>query len=159
MTVEISETPRPAVPDRDIDVEAIAAFAADTLRREGVGDDARLSIAFIDVDEMARLNAEFMGKDGPTDVLSFPIEDASPGQPPAAVPDGPPLMLGDILISADVVAAHADEFGVSFEDELYLMVCHGVLHILGWDHQTDDDERHMEAREAEHLATVGRMRR
>ena len=73
--------------------------------------------------------------------------------------DGPPLELGDIVISADVVAMHADTYDVSFEDELHLMVCHGLLHILGWDHQTDAEAHAMEAREAQHLATIGRTRR
>jgi probable rRNA maturation factor len=100
-----------------------------------------------------------MGKSGPTDVLSFPIEDAEPGRPPVRTPDGPPLALGDVVVCPEVVAANAEAYGVTFDDELHLMICHGVLHILGWDHQTDAQAHAMEQREAEHLATIGRVRR
>jgi len=159
MTVEISDPPQPTSPENAFDPDAVAAFAAATLAREGVDADARLSIAFVDIERIAALNAEFMGKDGPTDVLSFPIEDATPLHPPRRVDGGPPLLLGDVVIAPDVVAANAIANGVAFEDELYLMVCHGVLHILGWDHQTEAEAVLMESREAEHLATVGRTRR
>ena len=154
MTVDVSE-PAPG----GVDPRAVASFAEATLRREGVDAEAHLTVSFVDVDTMADLNQRFMGKSGPTDVLSFPIDDATPGIPPTRQPEGPPLDLGDIVISVDVVAEHADEYGVSFDDELFLMVCHGVLHILGWDHQTELEAEAMEAREAEHLGTIGRSRR
>lgn len=154
MTVEIS-----AGHTSTIDTDAIASFAQATLEREGVAPNAVLSLAFVGEEAIAELNQAHMGKAGATDVLSFPIEDAEPGIPPVAVPEGPDLELGDIFICPEVVTAHSVEYGVTFEDELYLMVCHGVLHILGWDHQTDEDARAMEGREAEHLATVGRVRR
>lgn len=143
----------------DADTQRLGAFAQATLEREGLAGDAVLTLTFTSTDAMTELNETHMGRTGPTDVLSFPIEDAEPGVPPVADPDGPPLVLGDIFISGDVVQEHAAEFGVTFEDELYLMVCHGVLHILGWDHQTGDETARMEAREAQHLATVGRTRR
>lgn len=154
MTVEISE-PHPA----DVATDAVASFASGTLVREGVDPSALLSITFVDAEVMASMNADHMGKLGPTDVLSFPIEDASPGVPPRQSAGGPPLVLGDIFISSEVVKENAEGLGVSFDDELYLMVCHGVLHILGWDHQTDMEAEAMESREAEHLATIGRARR
>lgn len=154
MTVEVVES-QPI----DVDTGPLGSFAQATLEREGVDPDARLTLTFTSADAIADLNATHMGEDGPTDVLSFPIEDAQPDAPPVVVPDGPPLDLGDVVISAEVVADHAAEFGVTFEDELYLMVCHGVLHILGWDHQTEHEAHRMEAREAQHLATVGRNRR
>ncbi len=154
MTIDISDAPR-----TDVDADEVARFARSILDAEGVAADASLSIEFVDPDHIAELNAEFMGKIGPTDVLSFPIEDAEPGHPPVRAEGGPPVDLGDIVICADVVHEHADAFGVSFDDELHLMVCHGVLHILGWDHQTDDEAERMEAREAEHLQRIGKVRR
>jgi len=138
---------------------ALQDFAASILSAEGVSDDASLSISFVDRAEIADLNERFMGNQGSTDVLSFPIEDATPGVPPLSQVDGPPLELGDIFICEDVVADHADSLDVAFEDELYLMVAHGVLHILGWDHQNDVDGQMMETREAKHLKTIGRPRR
>ncbi len=154
MTVDVSEPPISS-----IDVDGLTGFAERILASEGIDGEAHLSIAFVDLETMAALNEEHMSKSGPTDVLSFPIEDAAPGDPPTVDPDGPPLLLGDIILSADVIAKHATEYGVSFDDELHLMVCHGVLHILGWDHETDEQAMAMEHREAQHLATVGRARR
>ena len=147
-------------PDRgDVDPGAIAEFIEAVLRAEGVPDDASLAVTFTSVDDIADLNERFMGRTGPTDVLSFPIEDASPGHPPRALDGGPPLVLGDIFICKDVVDTHATEYEVSFDEELYLMVVHGVLHILGWDHTDDHEAAAMESREATHLATIGRTRR
>jgi probable rRNA maturation factor len=143
----------------DVDQGAIRDFVEAVLSDEGVAQDASLAITFVDPDDIADLNERFMGKAGPTDVLSFPIEDASPGNPPTVVDGGPPLALGDIFICTDVVEDHANEYGVSFEDELYLMVVHGALHILGWDHISDDEANAMESREAKHLTTIGRRRR
>lgn len=143
----------------DVDVPSVRAFADAILEGEGVDPGARLTITFVSADRIAELNERFMGSRGPTDVLSFPIEDASPGEPPAAVDGGPALDLGDIFICPEVVTAHSDEYGVTVDDEMYLMVCHGVLHILGWDHQTDGEAHAMESREAIHLASIGRHRR
>lgn len=154
MNVDVSAASR-----SDINESELANFAASILERESVDGDSTLSIAFVDEYAMAQLNNDHMGRTGPTDVLSFPIEDAAPGLPPVRDVTGPPLELGDIFICSEVVEAHADELGVSFEGELHLMVVHGVLHILGWDHQTEADARAMEEREVEHLAMMGLDRR
>lgn len=154
MNVEVSGVTR-----SDIDEQKLAEFVADILERECVDRDSSLTISFVDTDAMAVLNAEHMNRNGPTDVLSFPIEDAAPGHPPVRLEGGPPLELGDVIICADVVVANADENGVAFDNELHLMVTHGVLHILGWDHQNEGEAEAMEIREAEHLATVGLARR
>ena len=140
MTVEVSEPPISS-----IDVDELTGFAERILAGEGIDGEAHLAITFVDLDTMAALNEEHLSTSGPTDVLSFPIEDAAPGDPPTVDPEGPPLLLGDIILSADVIAEHAAEFGVSFDDELHLMVCHGVLHILGWDHETDETIVKLEA--------------
>lgn len=154
MNVEVSGARR-----SDIDETELARFAASILDREAVADESVLSVTFLDSDSIAHLNAQHMSKKGPTDVLSFPIEDASPGNPPRRTPDGPPVELGDIFICEEIVEAHADEYGVPFDSELHLMITHGVLHILGWDHQTEAEAEAMEAREAQHMATVGLVRR
>lgn len=141
------------------DERSLIDLAAHVLEAEHVDAESSVVIHLVDDDAISELNERHMGRSGPTDVLSFPIEDASPGEPPVRAAGGPPLDLGDIFISTDVVRRHADEYHVEFGDELHLMVCHGVLHLLGWDHQTDDQAEAMEAREAEHLASVGRSRR
>ena len=152
MTVDISGQ-RPAT----VDIDALQEFVAATLEREGVPDDAELSISFIGNEEIATLNEEHLGKSGPTDVLSFPIEDFSNGIVDAD-PAGPPLMLGDVVICPAVVRANADASGVAFEDEMALMVVHGILHLLGSDHVIEAEAEAMELREREILALVGRQR-
>jgi probable rRNA maturation factor len=154
MTIAVSHADR-----EDVDPEAIAGFVEAILVSEGVAPDAALAVTFVSAEDIADLNERFLGKAGPTDVLSFPIEDASPGHPPGAIADGPPLALGDIFICTDVVDTHATEYGVSFDEELYLMVVHGVLHILGWDHVDGREAAEMESREARYLSTIGRSRR
>ena len=143
----------------DSDQRSLVDLATLILVAERVDDESSVAIQFVDDEAISVLNEAHMGKPGPTDVLSFPIEDASPGKPPTRAVGGPPLDLGDIFISTDVVRQHAAEYEVEFGDELHLMVCHGVLHLLGWDHQTDEEAVAMEARETEHLASVGRSRR
>ena len=143
----------------DVEPGTLEEFAEAILVGEGVAYDASLAVTFASIEDIADLNERFMGQTGPTDVLSFPIEDASPGCPPRQQQGGPPLDLGDIFICTDVVDMHATQYGVSFDEELYLMVVHGVLHILGWDHVDPHEAQAMESREAVHLAAVGRSRR
>jgi probable rRNA maturation factor len=154
MNVEVSGASR-----TDTDEGELARFAASILHRESVDDEASLSITFLDSDAITDLNVRYMSRIGPTDVLSFPIEDAAPNSPPVPTPEGPPLELGDIFICEKIVDAHAAEHDVSFDSELHLMVVHGVLHILGWDHQTGTEAEAMEEREARHLASIGLERR
>ncbi len=143
----------------EFDERLLADFAQAVLDAEGLDPDSCVSIRFVSNEAIAELNEVHMGKVGPTDVLSFPIEDAAPDAPPRRQVDGPPLDLGDIFISTNVVKEHANEYGVEFSTELHLMVCHGLLHLLGWDHETDEATARMEQREAEHLAAVDMVRR
>ena len=131
MNVEVSGVTR-----SDMDEQELAEFVANILEREGVDRDSSLTISFVDTDAMAVLNAAHMNKKGPTDVLSFPIEDAAHGHPPVRLEGGPPLELGDVIICADVVVANADENGVAVDSELHLVVTHSVLHMLGCGHQS-----------------------
>jgi probable rRNA maturation factor len=109
-----------------------------------------IGIRFVEAEEMAELNAEHMGHDGPTDVLSFPID----GDPIDAVfpgPDEPPWLLGDLVICPEVAAANAPSHAGNLDDEMALLVVHGVLHLLGMDHADDDERAAMQARERELL--------
>jgi len=127
-----------------------------------------VSLIFADEITIASLNQQFMGIEGPTDVLSFPIEGepdptgrvpdaggSGPGEPPA--PEIPTL-IGDIVICPSVAARNAVEHECSFDDEIALLVVHGVLHLLGWDHADDEEAERMEARERELLARHYRAR-
>lgn len=136
----------------------LLSLAELVLVHEGVPPDSEVSIVLIDEAAMAELNERHMGKTGPTDVLSFPIEDSAPGEPPQRLPGGPPLNLGDVFIAPAVVRRHAEDRDVAPEDEMALMVVHGLLHVLGWDHQDDGEAEAMEAREAQLLSAAGRVR-
>jgi probable rRNA maturation factor len=148
--------------DERIDLDTWVALASGALTDEGVRGLAEVSLIFLDEAAIAALNKQFMGNDGPTDVLSFPIDNepepsgrvpdsggSGPGEPP--IPEIPQLV-GDIVICPAVAARNALEHEVSLDDEVALLVVHGVLHLLGWDHVEDDEAERMEARERELLA-------
>jgi probable rRNA maturation factor len=153
--------------DLPIDIDRWQALARAVLIDEGVVGDVEVSLMFVDEPSISALNLQFMGKEGPTDVLSFPIdEEASPrnGSPNAPHPspldddeddDDQPMMLGDVLICPVVAARNAVEnihedpvvHDGSLEDELALLVVHGLLHLMGMDHMVDSEAEEMEARE------------
>lgn len=143
----------------EVDLAALRSLAELVLLEEGYDDDAEVTLLFVTEPEMASYNRRFLDRDGPTDVLAFPVEELLPGVVPEAHPQGPPLVLGDVIIAPDYVRRQAADFEVTFENEMALMVTHGVLHLLGYDHTTDDEAERMEARERELLAMKGWTRR
>ncbi len=153
MTVFLADEQDVAVPADDL-----RELAGVVLDAEGYPERVEVTILLVDDDTMAGYNEKFMGRDGPTDVLAFPIEALTPGSAPFLSPQDPPLHLGDIVISPTYVQQQATGRAVGFHDELSLMVVHGMLHLMGWDHPDDDLAEHMERREAEILAAVGKVR-
>ena len=153
MPVELSDEQ-----DDPLELDHLRSVVDAVLRGEGVPDSTLVSLSFVDRDAMTTLNETHMDKTGPTDVLSFPIEVLTPGEMPDAAPDAPPLMLGDVVICPDVVRQQAQGAAVAFHDEMALMVVHGLLHLLGYDHERDDDAEVMERRERDLLALAGRVR-
>jgi probable rRNA maturation factor len=138
-------------------------LAEAVLADEGVKGDAELSVLFVDEGSIADLNKRFLGKDGPTDVLAFPIDEepADSGRSPDSGGTGPgftadpveaPTLLGDVVICPAVAQRNAAGHTGSYDDELALLVVHGILHLLGMDHETDDEAEAMEARERQLLA-------
>jgi probable rRNA maturation factor len=144
--------------DQPIVTDELLLLAELVLEAEGLDEEAGVALVLIDEEQMTELNEAHMGKEGPTDVLSFPIETATPGSPPKRTPGGPPIELGDVFIAPSVVRRNAERHGSPFEDELALMVVHGLLHLLGWDHEDETGAIRMESRERELLARVGRVR-
>jgi len=110
------------------------------------GGVASVSLLVTGEAESRRLNAEYRGKDRPTNVLSFPCD---------PIPGVPERLLGDLVICAPVVAREAAEQGKPLEAHVAHMVVHGMLHLLGYDHEREADARRMEAREREILAGFG----
>jgi probable rRNA maturation factor len=152
--VDVTDQRVDPLPDQSIDPDRWAALAAEVADRELDAETRRprISLVFVDEDEMARLNGDHRGVDGSTDVLSFPI-DADP--PTDSGLSGPAWMLGDIAICPAVAARNAPDHAGTYVDELALLVVHGVLHLLGMDHLDDVEADEMEAREQLHL---GRLR-
>lgn len=131
-----------------VDAHRWSELARAVLVAEGrVGE---LTLTFVDRDEIAELNREHMGSDGPTDVLSFPLD----ADDPAAGGAGEPVLLGDVVICPEVAIANAPEHAGTVDDELALLVVHGILHVLGHDHVGPDDTARMRARELEHLGAL-----
>ncbi len=131
--------------DVSIDATRWAALAAAVICDEGRSGE--LTLTFVDRDEIATLNAEHLGKDGPTDVLSFPLDDD-----PSDVVAGP-LLLGDVVICPSIAAASAPDHAGTLDDELALLTIHGVLHVLGHDHAEDGERAAMQAAELRYLQT------
>ena len=136
-------------------------LAEAVLADEGVEGEVEVSIMFVDEDHIADLNREFMAHEGPTDVLSFPIDGVTDAgtsglAPPMAQTapdlDDQPLLLGDVVICPAVAGRQAPDHAGSYEDEVALLVVHGLLHLLGHDHASDGERDAMQGRERALLA-------
>jgi probable rRNA maturation factor len=112
-----------------------------------------ISVTLTGDEQVRALNAEWRGKDKPTNVLSFPMADER--DLTRANVDGPELLLGDIILAHGVCEAEAAEKGVSVEQHATHLLVHGTLHLLGYDHHEDRDAADMEAREVRALARLG----
>jgi probable rRNA maturation factor len=128
-------------PEVRVDVDRWEQLAIRVLADEGVTGE--LTLTFVDATDIAELNAAHMGVDGPTDVLSFPLDD----EPTPGVP----TLLGDVVISPAVAAAQSATHAGTLDDELALLVVHGILHVLGHDHAEPDETARMRHRELELL--------
>jgi probable rRNA maturation factor len=138
-------------------------LAEAVLAHEGVRGEIEVSILFVDEVAIGDLNSRFLGKDGPTDVLAFPIDEepADSGRSPDSGGTGPgftvepedaPTLLGDVVICPAVAFRNAPEHAGTYEDEIALLVVHGLLHLLGLAHDEPAEAEAMEARERELLA-------
>ena len=121
----------------------LSTLARHTLSSEDVDEGAELSLLFVEPDYIKNLNKRFAGDDYATDVLAFPMmEDDEDGS----------LLLGDVVICPQIADENARRLGHDLENELAALVVHGTLHLLGYDHQKDEDKARMDARTAEILA-------
>lgn len=130
-----------------VDQQLLGRLAEHVLARLHVHPDAELSVAVVDEEEMARLHVEWMGLPGPTDVLSFPMDELRPGTPEHPA-EG---TLGDIVLCPTVALRQAEAAGHPAADELCLLTVHGILHLLGHDHAEPDERRIMFALQRELL--------
>lgn len=135
MSVEINN--ESAVPVDEAAIQRLAVYALDQLH---VHPDAELAIVFVDEAAMEQLHVQWMDEPGPTDVLSFPMDELRPGTEDSPTPPG---LLGDIVVCPQVAIAQAEAAGHSPLEEMVLLTCHGILHLLGFDHAEPDEEREM----------------
>ncbi|MPV37193.1 rRNA maturation RNase YbeY [Georgenia subflava] len=134
----------------EVDGEEFAALARYVLEEMRVHPQAELSILFVTTDVMSELHERWMDEPGPTDVLSFPMDELRPGRAGEEPTEG---TLGDIVLCPEVAAAQARTAGHSTIEELLLLTTHGILHLLGYDHAEPEEEKEMFALQRRLLLT------
>jgi probable rRNA maturation factor len=148
--------------DEPVDTLRWTRLAGAVLEAEGVRGDAEVSLLFVDETAMAELNQRFLGHAGPTDVLAFPIDEDvyegarsadSLGPGPSVDPELAelPTILGDVVLCPAVARRNAPTHAGTYDDELALLVVHGLLHLLGMDHAEREEAEVMQKREQELL--------
>ncbi|MDR2703024.1 MAG: rRNA maturation RNase YbeY [Cellulomonadaceae bacterium] len=121
----------------EIELVELSRYVLDS---QYVHPQAELSIMLVDIPVMTDLHIKWMDEPGPTDVLSFPMDELQPGQPGSLSGPG---HLGDIILCPEVAAKQAKDAGHSTAEELLLLTTHGILHLLGFDHAEPEEERVM----------------
>ena len=146
--------------DALVDLGLLGRLAGGVLSGEGYDRGCLVDVTLVAEERMADMNLRHRGNRGATDVLALPLQVIEPGErAPWHGERGPPLHLGDVVIAPDYVSRQAAREGTRFSEEMGLMVVHGVLHLLGYSHDSDSDAEVMEERERRHLATEGLNRR
>jgi probable rRNA maturation factor len=131
----------------------------ETLRYEGQTGSYEVSVTFIDNAGIHELNREYREKDRPTDVLSFPMWEGDEEGIGDIDPNGEAVLLGDIILSVEKAMAQAQEYGHSIERELAFLSVHSTLHLIGYDHETsEDDEKYMNETQETILIKIGQPR-
>ena len=147
--------------DLPVDTDGLRALAQVVLEKEGMPPSTEVGIMLVTDDDMAVHNQRFLGRDGPTDVLALPLAPSGSEhrESAARAGTGVPHALGDVIVAPRYVDDQARRLGIAYEDEMALMVTHGLLHLIGYDHGSDSEAEHMESRERCLLAAIGMERR
>ena len=132
--------------------EEIARLVASVMEGEGCIDPGEVSVSFVDAESIHGLNRDYRGVDRPTDVLSFVIDDPYGDEDGYDEYDGETPMFGVIIVCPSVVEGQAGGFGNSAADEMRLLLVHGALHLMGYDHEVAEEAEEMEALERAYLA-------
>lgn len=138
MSIEIQNESGVAVDTRGL--ERLARHVLDEMR---VNPLVELSIRLVTIETMTAYHERFMNEPGPTDVLAFPMDELHDQRDDNDDEDAPPTLLGDVVLCPDVAERQAVIAGHSAEEELHLLCAHGVLHLLGYDHGDEAEEREM----------------
>ncbi|MGX9900807.1 rRNA maturation RNase YbeY [Arthrobacter sp. SA17] len=123
-----------------VDEEQLVALSRYIFERLFIHPQAELSVLLVDEEAMEKLHIELMDEPGATDVLSVPMDELTPGTPDKPTPQG---MLGDIAICPQVAEVQARNAGHSTQDEMLLLATHGILHLLGYDHEDPEEKAEM----------------
>ena len=135
MSIEINN--ESAIEVDEAALQRLAVYALDAMH---VHPDAELAIVLVDEGAMEQLHVQWMDEPGPTDVLSFPMDELRPGTEEQPAPPG---LLGDVVLCPQVAETQAKEAGHSTVDELVMLTTHGLLHLLGFDHAEPDEKTEM----------------
>jgi len=130
MTIEITNKSGELVP-----TESVRDLLQNALIELKLNPDCEVNLVFVNIEDMTELHIKWMDEGGPTDVLSFPMDMPGPGNEA--------VTLGDIVIAPVVAAAQAATAGHSIDHEIFILAAHGLLHILGYDHATPEEEKAM----------------
>lgn len=122
---------------------------------EGLSGETEVSVTFMFDKDIQQVNAQYRGIDAPTDVISFALEETTEGEVAIVGSVEMPTILGDILISVDTAKRQAEEYGHDLEREIGFLALHGFLHLLGYDHMNEEDEKLMFGRQKEILDSFG----
>jgi len=133
-------------------IEQLLTFAA---KAEQLEDGTEVSVTFLDDAAIRHINREYRGKDQATDVISFALEEEGEDETPIRGTAGIPRHLGDLLISVETAERQAADYGHSLEREVGFLALHGFLHLLGYDHMNEHEEKKMFGRQDEILAAYG----
>ncbi|MGW8483610.1 rRNA maturation RNase YbeY [Microbacterium sp. NPDC055903] len=140
----------------DVDETVLQRLTDFNLAQLHVSADAEVAIVLVDEGAMEALHVQWMDEPGPTDVLSFPMDELRPGTEDRPTPPG---LLGDIVLCPQVAESQAQTAGHTLMDELILLTTHGLLHLLGYDHAEPDEEREMFGLQKELIAGFARTER
>jgi probable rRNA maturation factor len=149
----VDETNELKQEDLDL-VEHLLQFASE---KEEIQEECEVSVTFVDNDRIQEINRDYRDKDQPTDVISFALEETNEEEVEIIGADMP-RVLGDIIISVPKAREQAHEYGHSFQRELGFLAVHGFLHLLGYDHMTEEEEKIMFSRQREILDEYGLKR-
>jgi len=123
-------------------------------KQEGISGEAEVSVNFVSNKEIQELNRNYRQQDKPTDVISFALQERVEGETPI-VGEDIPLVLGDIVVSVEKAEEQAKDYDHSFERELSFLIIHGFLHLLGYDHSHEDEEKLMFQKQEDILGAFG----
>ncbi|MFC5591040.1 rRNA maturation RNase YbeY [Sporosarcina soli] len=136
-------------------IELIRKLLTHAAIEEEVASGTEVSLTFMTDEAIQEVNAEYRGKDVPTDVISFALEEMTEGELAIVAEEGMPVILGDIIISVETAQRQAEEYGHDFNREMGFLALHGFLHLLGYDHMIEEDEAVMFGRQKEILTSFG----